>query len=784
VVVITTRDPEPGHLRLTYRGSLNTEAPDLRSYNLMNAREKLAYEKAAGLYEYTRADNEQSLIELYYSRLRDVERGVDTYWLKYPVRAGVGSEHSLRIEGGTPELLYAANIGYDNVEGAMKGSSRNTFNGDILLSYDYRNLTFKNDLSISFNKSKNSPYGSFKEFTSANAYHKPYDDEGNLVMLLESNMYYASLSTYGQAMYRTLENPLWNASLPGKNEEKYTQIQNNFEIKWDIIPRELTFRGRFGFTSGTRRGDVYVPSQHTKFNNYTGEDFGRKGEYTYSTGEYSSYEVSLSLNYNKVFNERHQVYAGVNYSLSESLSEDYSIRAEGISNIYTDFLGMATLYEKDGRPSGDESTSRRIGGMFNVNYTYDHRYFLDVSGNMEGSSKFGTSNRVAPFGAIGIGWNLHHETFLPGMISEARLRLSYGTSGSQNFSPYQAISTFKDYGNFHYNGWYGMYLLGIGNSELGWQTTYTTNFGFDLSLFNKRLTLTADVYHKKTDNMLSDITLPSAAGFDTYKANVGQLTNTGVELNFRAYLVRDRESGWIWSAGTTIVHNKNKITKISNSLEFLNQTMLAEDRANPSFLFKEGQSINTIFAVKSLGIDPSNGQEIYKKLDGTLTYTWDARDKVPCGVAEPKFFGSINTTVTYKNLSFIAIFNYRNGGHYYNQTLANRVENIYPYENADKRAYYDRWKTPGENALYKGVRNFSNTNASSRFIMKENTLQCSSISLQYELQSEWLEKTLSLSYLGLQGYMEDVFRLSTIKRELGLTYPFSRKFSVALTARF
>jgi hypothetical protein len=283
--------------------------------------------------------------------------------------------------------------------------------------------------------------------------------------------------------------------------------------------------------------------------------------------------------------------------------------------------------------------------------------------------------------------------------------------------------------------------------------------------------------------MLSDITLPSSAGFDTYKANVGQLTNIGVELSLRAYLIRDRESGWTWYAGATMAHNKNKITKISNSLEFLNQTMLAEDRANPSFLFKEGQSINTIFAVKSLGIDPSNGQEIFRKLDGSLTYTWDARDKVACGVAEPKFFGNFNTTITYKNLSFTAIFNYRYGGHYYNQTLANRVENIYPYENADRRAYYDRWKTPGENALYKGVRDFSSTNASSRFIMTENTLQCSSISLQYELQSAWLKRNFSLSYLGLQGYLEDVVRVSTIKRELGLSYPFSRKFSIALTVR-
>jgi TonB-linked SusC/RagA family outer membrane protein len=786
VVVITTREPDPGKLRLTYKGGVNVEAPDLRSYNLMNAREKLAYEKAAGLYEFSRADNEQDLIELYNARLKAVERGVDTYWLGYPVRTGVGSRHSVRVEGGAAEFLYAANIGYDNVEGAMKGSSRNTFNGDVYLSYNYKNVTFKNDLIVSFNKSKNSPYGTFSEFSKINSYWKPYDDEGNLVLLLEDNRYYASLSGYLSATYFSIENPMWNSSLPSKDESRYTQIQDNFEIMWGIIPKDLIFRGRFGYTKSIRRSDVYISSQHTKFKDYAGSDFGRKGEYTYSTGEGVSYEASFALNYNKAFNGVHQVYAGVNYSIAESKDEDYSISAEGISNIHMDFLGMATLYEQGGRPSGSEGISRRVGGMFNVNYTYDHRYFLDISGNMEGSSKFGSSNRTAPFGSVGVGWNMHHESFLSRReaINEARLRFSYGTSGSQNFDPYQAMTSFKDYGNFSYNNWYGMDLLGMGNKELGWQTTYTTNLGVDLSLFNRRVSLTADFYHKRTEDMLSDITLPSSAGFDTYKANVGELSNTGVEVSLRGYLIRDYESGWRWFIGGTLVHNKSKITKISNSLEFLNQTMLAEDQANPSFLFKEGQSINTIFAVKSLGIDPSNGQEIFQKLDGTLTYTWDARDKIACGIAEPKFFGNFNTTLSYKNLSFTAVFSYRYGGFYYNQTLANKVENIFPYHNADKRAYYDRWKTPGEVALYKGVRNFSATNASTRFVMKENTLHCSSMSVQYEWQADWLKEHLSISYLSVNGYLEDVFRLSTIKQERGLSYPFSRKISMALTARF
>ena len=780
VVVITTKKPEPGKLLITYKGSLNIEAPDLSSYNLMNAREKLAFEKAAGLYEYSRADDEQDLIELYNSRLRDVERGVDTYWLKYPVRTGVGNRHSLRFEGGTDELRYAASLAYNNVAGAMKGSIRNTFNGNVFLSYKYKNVTFQNDLLITSNKAKNSPYGTFSDYGKINAYWKPYDDEGNLLKKLEDGMDYLDL-----VGTNTVYNPLWNAMLPSLNESKYTEIQDHFAIEWHILP-ELFVRGRFGVTAQTNRSDVYVSAEDTQFDSYTGEDVGRRGSYTYGTGESFSYEADFTLNYSKLFADRHQLYVGLGYNFAESRSESYSITAEGISNVNMDFLGSATLYEKDGAPYGDESVTRRVGGILNINYTFDRRYFVDLSGKFDGSSQFGSDNRLAPFYSIGAGWNMHNEAFMGNAkaVNTARLRLSYGTSGSQSFSAYQALTTFKNYGSTVYNTWYGIYMMAMGNEDLGWQVTHQLNLGLELELFNGRLRLNADVYNKLTNDLLSDITLPSSAGFNTYKANVGKVQNRGVELNLNAYLIRNTVKEIFWSVGGTLARNKNEIKEISNSLKFLNEELLKEDSANPSFLYEEGQSMNTIFAVPSLGIDPSNGKEIFVKRDGALTYTWDADDKVPCGIAEPKIWGNLNTMFRWKGLSFNAVFSYRYGGQMYNSTLVSKVENIQPYENADRRAYYDRWKTPGENALYKKVGDFTDTKASSRFVMDENTLECRTLSLEYEWTSEWLERNLSISYLSLAGYMEDVFRISTIKQERGLDYPFSHKFSLSLSVRF
>lgn len=780
VIVITTKRPEPGKLRVTYKGGLNIEAPDLSSYNLLNAREKLEFEKAAGLYSSESASSEQNLLDLYNQRKTDVERGVDTYWLKYPVRTGVGSKHSLRFEGGEETFQYATSVSYNNINGVMKGSERNVFNGNMFFSYQLNKLRFQNDLQVSSTKTKNSPYGSFDTYGQINSYWTPYDADGNIIKVLENYTYASNQST------NIVYNPLYNALVPSKDESSYLQIQNNFSVEYQIIPKEMFIRGRLSLIKQNNRSDYYLPANHTSFDSYTEDDYNRKGAYTYGTGESFSYEGDLTLQYNKTVDTRHLITLGASYNIYEAKSEDYSVTAEGISILNMDFLGMASLYEKDGRPSGSESISRRLGTTFNANYIFDRRYFADISAKVEGSSRFGSEKRYAPFWSTGIGWNLHNESFMKNnpIFNIARLRLSYGTSGNQSFSPYQALTTYRNYMGKGYKGWYGVYVMGLGNPDLGWQTTRQLNVGTEAELFKGRIRLNVDVYDKVTDNLLSDIDLPSASGFTNYKANIGKVSNKGAEATLNVYLIRDRERDFAWSIGGSLAHNKNKIEKISNSLSSLNDQILASASVYPSYLYKEGQSTNTMYAVRSKGIDPSNGMEIYIKADGTETYTWDAKDQVAVGNTDPKIQGNVNTMIRYKGISLNAIFGYRRGGQLYNSTLVSKVENIDPYDNADKRVLYDRWKVPGDVTFFKSVLDRSKTYATSRFVMDNNTFECRSISVEYQFPSMWTRKYLSMQYLSVTGYTEDVFIISSIKQERGLSYPYSRKFSVSLTARF
>lgn len=476
----------------------------------------------------------------------------------------------------------------------------------------------------------------------------------------------------------------------------------------------------------------------------------------------------------------------MNYNVSQEKKEEYTINAEGFSGLNMDFLPSGAYYKQNASPSGSEGISRRMGAILNLNYTYDRRYYLDVSAKAEGSSKFGANKRIAPFWSTGIGWNLHNEAWFDknSWLNVMRLRVSYGISGSQNFSPYQALTSLVFYNSEKYKHWSGAYMLAMGNDDLAWQQVGQFNAGLELQLLNSRLRMNIDFYNNLTDNLLSDITLPLSSGFGSYKANVGEVRNRGIEISFNAYLIRATEKKLIWSVGGTLVHNRNEIMKISNSLDFLNEKLNNEAKANPSFLFKEGESMNTIYVVKSMGIDPSNGKEIFIKTDGSKTYEWDAEDKIACGVNEPKVQGNFNTLLRWKNISFNAIFSYRLGGQLYNQTLIDRVENVDPWMNTDKRVFYDRWKQPGDKTYLKSVRELSSTKASSRFVMDENTLECRSLNVSYECESKWLKRNLGLDFLSASVYAEDVFYISTVKRERGLNYPFARKFSLALTARF
>ena len=783
VVVIASKEPEAGKLKISYNGSVNVETPDLSDYNLLGAREKLELEKQLGYYSSNNLTRDLILKNKYSQRLADVERGVDTDWLSKPLRVGVGQRHGVRLEGGDKTFRYSASVQYNNVKGVMKDSDRSSLNAGVNLSYYHKNVVFRNDLQISYTDSKDSPYGSFADYTRLNSYWKPYDDNGNLIKLFDDDIdFYDGFS-------KLPKNPLYNATLNTISGDKYTQITNNFSIEWKPFDGFIA-RGRATITSQNSESDYYKPATHTDFEDdiyKTAQGMFRKGSYDYSSGKEFNYELALTLSYSKIFADNHWLYVGLNADLDSRRYRNYNFSVEGFLEESLDFLGSALQYKEGGVPSGSESTTRRVGVVGNINYSYDNRYYVDVAYRFDGSSQFGSDKRFAPFYSVGAGWNIDREKFMENVefINRLKLRASFGQTGSQKFNAYQARATYNYYLHDSYYQWIGAYQKALENPNLEWQKTNKYNAGIEIEMFDNRLNLMFDVYKERTSNLLSSMDLPLSNGFTSYVANVGEKEDKGFELKATAYLIRNTEKRFIWSVTGTMVHNQDRIISLSPALVQMYDKLLSEGGTLPNNILREGESQYTIYAVRSLGIDPSTGNELFLKKNGEVSYTWNANDRVACGLSQPKYRGNLSTMLRWKDFSANITFAYRLGGQLYNSTLVSKVEGADLRFNVDERVYNDRWQNPGDHAAYKSLYNESTTYSTSRFVQDESTLTLQNIYLSYSFQNnKWLQNKLKIRNLTLGANISDLFYISTVKQERGLSYPYARRFSLSLGLQF
>ncbi|WP_205600292.1 SusC/RagA family TonB-linked outer membrane protein [Sphingobacterium luzhongxinii] len=774
VVVITTKLPKAGKLRVSYRGDVNFEAPDLSDYNLLNAREKLDLEWKAGYFDAVNVQTDVQLKDYYNYWVNEVNSGVNTDWLAIPLRNGVGQRHNLRLEGGDQALRYSASVQVNDIQGVMKESARKIFNGSISLSYLYKDVKFNNNLQISQANASNSPYGSFADYAVMNPYRKPFDDDGNVVKIF---------TEYRGSFNFLRGNPLYNATLNTFDKSGTSDITNNTSVEWSIL-KGLLLRSQVGITKTVGQTDQFRPADHTAFANYVENDVFRKGDYTYGISNGLRYAGSLNASYTVNF-DKHTVFAGLDYSIRESNSSSYSFLAEGFNNPNFDFISMALQFPAGGKPSGSESLTRSIGLTGNLNYIYNNRYFIDGSFRFDGSSQFGSKKRFAPFWSMGFGWNVHEESFLVdnSFIDRLKLRGSTGITGSQNFSAYQALATYRYYTDDRYYNWNGAYLLGLGNEELRWQQALKNNIGIDAEFLQRRLRVTGDYYIETTRDLVSSVNLPASNGFPNYIANIGKMRNKGFELKVTAFILNQGNEGFTWSVTGAVVQNRNKVIETSQALKDA-QKVIQDGAGSPGMMYVEGYSSNVIWVVPSLGIDPSNGKELFMDASGRPTYTWSGNDVKAMGTTEPRYFGNFSSMLRYKGLTLNASFGYRYGGQQYNSTLVNKVESSDYRLNVDQRVYDDRWQKPGDHAAFKGLLNTTATNKSSRFVQDENVLTCQNISLRYEVSAKKLLQSLNLNAFNISANMADAFQLSSIQRERGTSYPFSRQISMSINATF
>lgn len=774
VIVIERKRVSQSPVRIRYTVTPQLSFADLSSYDYCNAAQKLELEKRAGLYK----SETGKLDESYFEKLALVTSGIDTDWKSKPVRNSFSHNHSLSISGRGSGLDYNVNANYQNTQGVMKDDGRTRYGMNVYLSYTaINNLVITLRASHDQLNTNSSKYGSFSSYLECNPYDSPYDQYGNLRSELSYEM----------------NNPLYEASLSSFNKSQSRTQQVSLDVRYNIKPNFfITAQGSYNTSRGT--SDVFRSPDSHDFKNVT--NISQKGSYTLGNTGSDQWAAKLVGNYIHNFdNDGTMLTLNLGGEIKRSKSTSSTLVATGFLSDEQNDIAYATTYPDGGKPSGSEDLSASLGGFLAANFMWKNRYVLDGSYRVSGSSKFGSDHRYAPFWSVGAGWNIHNEEFAKklGWINTLRLRGSYGYTGSVKFSSYQAVTTYKYNSDYlSYTG-VGAIPMGMANPDLKWQTTKKLNVGITSSLFGDRLNVNFDVYNEKTTDMLIDRSLPPSSGTTSVKANLGSQTSNGIEFSLWGKIIKTRD--WEWSLSVNGLHSKTTINNISDAMKRMNEqnasgftssdgsTNIAS--SSPLFQYREGESPSAIYAVRSAGIDPATGNEIFIKKDGSYTYKYDSKDQVSCGDTNPTLQGSISSMLQYKNFSLTASFSYRFGGEMYNSTRALKVENVNPRKNCDVRAFTDRWTNVGDVKPYIDIAKATgNTSVyTDRFVEKDDELWLSSLYLQYNVPMTFLKKLhIQKMYLGIGT--EDLFRITSAKYERGTSYPFSRSINMSASLTF
>lgn len=774
VVVVETKAPEMGKLKFSYSGNFNVSWADLTDYNLMNAAEKLEFERLAGNFTSNIADYQEFQEIRYNKLLANVLKGVDTYWLSEPLRTGLNQRHFISAQGGNEQLRYSLGVSYNKIDGVMKKSGRDILSGNIDVLYRVGKLTFSNKMTVNVTKHTN-PTVSFSEYASANPYYPKYEEDGTIGKWLEYKE--NSMSTTDASVI--VGNPMYNDQLNSYDRGESFGVRNNFSMEyrpWNFF----WIRARLGLTKETNESENFVSPENTAYDQV---DVLKKGSYSNQRSDGFSYDGDITATYGQLLAKKHQINAVLGASIRESSDQSKGFSAVGFPEGNFTTPGFANQYTESGKPTYYDSKNRTANFYFNGGYSFDNRYLLDVNYRLDGSSVFGTNRKFSNTWAVGLAWNIHNEKFMKDteLFQMLKIRGSIGNPGNQNFGSYNTLTTYK------FNNWMtnnfgtGLLIDAIGDPDLAWQKTIDLNVGLDVSLLN-RLHLNIDVFHKNTDPLLASIGIPASVGVTSRLANIGKQVTDGFNGTIRYSFIYRPKERMNWTTSLSFSHVRSHYENIGSTLAQYNNENLTKNMTR----YYDGGSPSALWAVRSAGIDPATGKEIFITKSGNYTFSHSYDDEVEVGDTRPDVEGVFGNVFYYKGFSASIYMRYSLGGDTFLSTLYDKVENISSSalaKNQDRRALYDRWQKPGDIAKFKGISRTESTPMSSRFVSVNNYLTIESIRVSYELPYTLMKK-MGLQGMTFSAYMNDIARWATVKEERGTSYPFSRSISMALSLNF
>lgn len=668
----------------------------------------------------------------------DAKAAWDEKWMDQLLKTGFRQEHQLSLNGGTNKNRYMFSLGYLNESGLLKNTDFERFNGRVSLDSEVTDW-FKTNANISLSNST-SNFSDYSGSSTSNPWYTAqfisplfplYVKDMDGKNLLDANgnpqLDYGERGSFANARpgSQTDYNPLG-----GLLDDKAFTVSDVASIRTGVV-----FGGdtdKFGFAKGLKLainfGADYRNAKETSYMNmYHGNQASSGGLLSKSSGRTLSYTLNQLLTWTRDFGKHNiDVLAG-----HEWYNYNYQYMSAGKTNLVDGILELrpgTTLNDADSY-SVDYRVESWLG---RVNYNYDEKYYLSASLRTDGSSRFHQDNRWGTFWSVGANWRVSKEAFMENVswVDNLSVKASYGEQGNDNLGTYYAWQSLYSLSYANANQIGGV-PSSLENKAISWEKNGNFNVGIEGAFLDNRIKLNAEYYNKKTKDMLLNYPMATSTGFNGYDANVGDMVNSGFEVELRLTPVRTNDFEWnvSWMGSTT----KNKV---------LHLTAESPEIISGYRIIKEGYPINTFYMPKSAGVDPATGAQLYyaykdsrgNEVDEYITSNYKlANDsKYFLGDRIPDLYGSLGTDLTWKGLSLSILTTYSIGGKVYDSLYGGSLNVQYQNNNWNTHALR-RWTKPGDVTDVPRVEVNGNIIGTDRFLVDASYFAIKNITLGYNL---------------------------------------------------
>ena len=727
VVMITTKKGKAGAAKVTYDGSYGVQTIN-KYIDLLNAKQWGILKNDA------RANSGKA--PLFSSAQLDSLGSSSNDWQRAAFRSAAVQSHNLAITGGTEKSRYSLSLGYLNQDGILLGTDFKRFTGRLSLD---SKITEKLSVGVNINGSSSDAnvvsYGNASggDIVTSLLYMPPtvpiYDASGN----------YTFKSPYESAV----ANPIATLNLSTNTSKLYRLISSAFG-EYAIV-EGLKVKILFGADVLNNKQNRYLPS--TLF-----EGVSTSGYAAVGTKNNLTWLNENTINYAKTFNKDHNIEALAGYTQQYSETEGVVASSQGFVN---NALTYNDLYS--GSVSNKPSSSYTRWGLQSflarLNYNYSQKYFLTASFRADGSSRLGKNNRWGYFPSASVAWQVNKELFfkpLTRYISNFKLRFSAGTTGNQEIAPYQSLSLLSPYPYATSSGTSiitGYAPARISNPDLKWETTAQYDLGLDLGLLKDRIRLIADVYYKKTSDLLLSIPVPTTSGFSYSLQNIGEVENKGIELGLNTDNIKGK---FTWNTDITFSLNRNKVLSLGAD----RTSYLVPGELQTASIVKVGQPLGSFWGYKANGIfkasddiantpridqtntKPGDVRYVDVNKDGVIT---QAGDQTLIGNAQPKFIYGIGNSFSYKNFDLSIFFQGSYGSKIYS-TVLQQLQLTTGYQNGIA-GLTDHYTADNQSAQYpRANENVPATPVSDLFVYDGSYVRLKTVTLGYNLPKRVISK--------------------------------------------